>query len=154
MFRLSKMTDYGVVVLGHLVGQRGRLLSAPEIAEATGLPGATVSQVLKPLAAAGVVTSHRGARGGYELARQPEDVTVRELVVAFEGPLAVTACVDGAEDNCAVESLCLMAGGWEQVNTAIRSALDSVTLADLLRPITHFGRTDAPTLPINQEASA
>jgi DNA-binding IscR family transcriptional regulator len=66
----------------------------------------------------------------------------------------VTACVDGAEDNCAVESLCLMAGGWEQVNTAIRSALDSVTLADLLRPITHFGRKDAPTQPINQEVSA
>ncbi len=154
MFRLSKMTDYGVVVLGQLVGQRGRLLSAPEIAEATGLPGATVSQVLKPLAAAGVVTSHRGARGGYELTRDPEDVTVRELVVAFEGPLAVTACVDGAEDNCAVESLCLMAGGWEQVNTAIRSALDSVTLADLLRPITHFGRTDAQPQTINQEVSA
>ena len=65
MFRLSKITDYGVVVLGQLVGQRGRLLSAPEIAEGTGLAGATVSQVLKTLAAAGVVTSHRGARGGY-----------------------------------------------------------------------------------------
>ncbi|MCA8929331.1 MAG: SUF system Fe-S cluster assembly regulator [Alphaproteobacteria bacterium] len=149
MFRLSKMTDYGVVVLGCLAGQRGRLVSAPDIAEATGLPGATVSQVLKTLAAAGVVASHRGARGGYELARAPEAVTVRELVVAFEGPLAVTACVDGAADNCAVESLCLLAGGWEQVNAAIRTALDSVTLADVLRPITHFGRPEAP---IEQEA--
>ncbi len=142
MFRLSKMTDYGVVVLGHLAGQRGRLLSAPDVAEATGLPSATVSQVLKTLAGAGIVTSHRGARGGYELARMPDAVTVRELVVAFEGPLAVTACVNGAEDNCAVESLCLLAGGWEQVNTAIRAALDSVTLADVLRPITHFGRPE------------
>jgi len=152
MFRLSKMTDYGVVVLGQLAGQRGRLLSAPEVAEATGLANATVSQVLKTLATAGLVTSHRGARGGYELAREPQAVTVRELVVAFEGPLAVTACVEGAEDNCAVESLCLMAGGWEQVNTAIRAALDSVTLADLLRPITHFGRGDAPSDSFEQEA--
>jgi FeS assembly SUF system regulator len=152
MFRLSKMTDYGVVVLGQLAGQRGRLLSAPEVAEATGLANATVSQVLKTLATAGLVTSHRGARGGYELARDPQAVTVRELVVAFEGPLAVTACVEGAEDNCAVESLCLMAGGWEQVNTAIRVALDSVTLADLLRPITHFGRGDAPSDSLDQEA--
>jgi len=149
MFRLSKMTDYGVVVLGQMAGQRGRLLSAPEIAEATALPGTTVSQVLKTLAAAGVVASHRGARGGYELAREPEAVTVRELVVAFEGPLAVTACVDGAADNCAVESLCLLAGGWEQVNTAIRTALDSVTLADVIRPITHFGR---PESAIEREA--
>jgi FeS assembly SUF system regulator len=149
MFRLSKMTDYGVVVLGQLAWQRGCLLSAPDVAEATGLANATVSQVLKTLATAGLVTSHRGARGGYELAREPKAVTVRELVVAFEGPLAVTACVDGAEDNCSVESLCLLAGGWEQVNTAIRVALDSITLADLLRPITHFGRPDAS---VEQEA--
>lgn len=152
MFRLSKMTDYGVVVLGQLAGQRGRLLSAPEIAEGTGLPGATVSQVLKTMSAAGVVTSHRGARGGYELARRPEDISVRELVVAFEGPLAVTACVDGAEDNCAVESHCLLAGGWEQVNRAIYTALDSVSLADVLRPITHFGRQDAAYETTSPEA--
>jgi FeS assembly SUF system regulator len=152
MFRLSKMTDYGVVVLGQLAGQSGRLLSAPDVAEATGLPSATVSQVLKRLASAGIVVSHRGARGGYELARAPDAVTVRELVVAFEGPLAVTACVDGAEDSCAVEPLCLLAGGWEQVNTAIRTALDSVTLADLLRPITHFGRGDASLDSLKQEA--
>lgn len=152
MFRLSKMTDYGVVVLGQLAGHRNRLLSAPEIAEATGLPGATVSQVLKTLGAAGLVTPHRGARGGYELARAPEAVTVRELVVAFEGPLAVTACVEGAEENCAVEPLCLLAGGWEQVNSAIRAALDSVTLADILRPITHFGRLDAADPKLKQEA--
>ncbi len=147
MFRMSKMTDYGVVVLGLLAGKRERLVSAPEIAEGTGLPGATVSQVLKTLGAAGLVASHRGARGGYELAREPDQVTVRELVVAFEGPLAVTACVEGAEESCAVEPLCLLAGGWEQVNSAIRTALDSVTLADLLRPITHFGRHDAAVKP-------
>ena len=149
MFRLSKMTDYGVVVLSQLVGQRDRLLSAPEIAENIGLAGSTVSQVLKTLSAAGLVTSHRGARGGYELAREPADITVRELVVAFEGPLAVTACVEDSTDCCSVESLCLLAGGWEQVNTAIRTALDSVTLADLLRPITHFGRPEAS---LEQEA--
>ena len=120
----------------------------------SGLPGATVSQVLKTLAAAGVVASHRGARGGYELAREPEDITVRELVVAFEGPLAVTACVEGAEDNCSVEPLCLLAGGWEQVNSAIRSALDSVTLADLIRPITHFGRRETGTETVETEAHA
>jgi FeS assembly SUF system regulator len=137
------MTDYGVVILGHLAGHRDRLLNAPEIAEGAGLSGSTVSQVLKTLAASGLVTSQRGAKGGYQLSRDPEAITVRELVVAFEGPLAVTACVDGANGGCAVESLCLLAGGWEQVNSAIRSALDSVTLADLLHPVTHFGRDAA-----------
>jgi len=147
------MTDYGVVVLGQLGGHRTRKLSAPEIAEATGLPGATVSQVLKTLGASGMVSSQRGARGGYQLARPPEEITVRELVVAFEGPVAVTACVEGASDNCAVQSVCLLAGGWEQVNTAIQAALDSVTLADLLRPVTQFGRQEAGTSWVNEQAN-
>jgi FeS assembly SUF system regulator len=145
MFRLSRMTDYGVVVLGQLVGQPDRRLSAPEIAEGTGLTGSTVSQVLKTLAAAELVTSQRGARGGYTLARPSAQITVRELVVAFEGPLAVTACVEGATEHCSVEPLCLLAGGWEQVNTAIRVALDSVTLADLLRPITGLRQASSAT---------
>jgi len=143
MFRISKMTDYGVVVLGQLAGRTGHRQTAPEIATATGLPSATVAQVLKPLASASIVSSQRGAQGGYWLARAPEGVSLRELVVAFEGPLAVTACVEASTDCCDVEPLCLLAGGWEQVNSAIANALDSVSLADLLYPITHFGRNAA-----------
>ena len=133
MLRLSKMNDYAVVVLGHMAARAG-LATAPEVAEATGLPAATVSQVLKKLAHAGLVVSQRGAHGGYSLGRTPAEISVADLVEALEGPVALTACVDGAEGGCGVETSCPMRGSWDRVNGAIRAALESVTLADMLAP--------------------
>ncbi|MFN4088271.1 MAG: SUF system Fe-S cluster assembly regulator [Alphaproteobacteria bacterium] len=134
MLRLSKMNDYAVVVLGHMAQRPGMVMTAPEVAEATGLPSSTVSQVLKRLSHGGLVASHRGAHGGYSLARSPAAMSVADLVEALEGPVALTACVDGAEGQCGVEAVCPMRGGWDRVNTAIRAALESVTLADMLSP--------------------
>lgn len=134
MLRLSKMNDYAVVVLGQMAARAGAVVTAPDVAESTGLPAATVSQVLKRLAHGRLVMSHRGAHGGYSLARRPADISVADLVEALEGPVALTACVDGAEGGCGVEAVCPMRGGWDRVNTAIRAALDSVTLADMLTP--------------------
>ena len=62
-----------------------------------------------------------------------------EIIQALEGPIALTACVDGAESNCDVESLCTMRGNWNRVNTAIHAALSSVTLADMSLSIPMFG---------------
>ena len=105
MLRLSKMNDYAVVVLGHMAAKAG-LATAPDVAEATGLPAATVSQVLKKLAHSGLVVSHRGAHGGYALGRAPDQKSsVANLVEALEGPVALTACVDGAEGGCGVDLL-------------------------------------------------
>lgn len=138
MLRLGKMTDYGVVVMGRMPASPDRLATAPEIAEATGLPVTTVSQVLKTLVAGGLAVSQRGAQGGYRLAREADDITVAEIVSAFEGPVALTACVDGAADTCGVESVCLLRGSWDKVNTAVRTALTTVTLADMLAPMHAF----------------
>ena len=134
MLRLSKMNDYAVVVLGHMAARPG-LVAAPDIAEATGLPASTVSQVLKKLAHARLVVSHRGAHGGYALGRPAGEISVADLVAALEGPVALTACVDGADGECEVETLCPMRGSWSRVNAAIRAALEGVTLADMLAPL-------------------
>lgn len=134
MFRLSKMTDYGVVVLGCLARSPDRQMSAGEVAEATGLGVPTVAQVLKTLANGDLVISHRGARGGYRLAVPAGAVTVRDIVTAFEGPLAITACVHGSEEPCGVEGMCALRGSWDRVNDAIGAALDGVTLADMMTP--------------------
>lgn len=138
MLRLSKMNDYAVVVLGHMAARPGTLVTAAEAAEATGLPAATVSQVLKKLAGARLVVSYRGAHGGYALERPPSDISVAALVEALEGPVALTACVDGAEGCCDVEATCPMRGSWDRVNAAIREALESVSLADMLAPLVRF----------------
>src|SRR3546814_10728473 len=118
------MNDFAVGVLGHMAGRPGTVVTAPDVAEATGLPASTVSQVLKRLAHGQLVASHRGAHGGYSLARSAAEISVADLVEALEGPVALTACVDGAEGHCGVESVCPMRGGWDRVNTGIRAALD------------------------------
>ncbi|RED52336.1 SUF system Fe-S cluster assembly regulator [Aestuariispira insulae] len=131
MFRLSKLTDYGFVLLAHMTGRAGETVTAPELAEATALPQPTVAKTLKALAKAGVVVSHRGVGGGYSLDRAPDDISVAEIISAMEGPVALTACVEGAEHQCDVESCCPMRGHWDSINHAVKTALEGISLADV-----------------------
>lgn len=137
MMRLSKLTDYAVVMMVQMAQSPGRVFSAAQIAEETGVPAPTVAKLLKELARGGLMKSIRGVNGGYVIERAPDGISVAEVVEALEGPIALTACVDGADDNCTVESLCGMRGNWNKVNSAIRTALEGVTLADMaLQPMT------------------
>jgi FeS assembly SUF system regulator len=145
MLRLSKMTDYSVVVMGRLASRPDARQSAAEISTATGLPAATVGQVLKALGAGGLVNGARGAHGGYVLARAPKDISVAEIVTALDGPVAITACVDGADDPCNVQSVCLLRGSWDAVNSAIEAALTDVTLEDMLQPLFNFEASPSAT---------
>jgi FeS assembly SUF system regulator len=135
MLRLSKLTDYAVVVLSRLeAGQAAcgdGVQTSPGIAVATGVPEPTVAKVLKALAGAGMVTSQRGARGGYRLTKPLEDVSIADVIAAIDGPIALTACVDGHQGVCEVQSLCAMKGRWDLVNDAIHTALSGITLADM-----------------------
>ena len=139
MLRLSKLTDYAVVVLARLARDgagpgSGRVQTAPGIAASTGVAEPTVAKVLKILGAAGLVEGVRGARGGYRLARPPAAVPLSEVIVAFDGPIALTACVDGGAGLCDAESICPVRGRWDPVNDAIRRALSGITVADLAAP--------------------
>ena len=134
MFKLNRLTDYAVVILGQLEAPGRKLRSAQEIGQAAGIPLPTVAKVLNSLGRAGLVSAQRGAAGGYALERPAERITVADIVEALDGPIALTACVSGSEAACEVQSLCPMSGNWEQVNAAIRAALSAVTLADMMRP--------------------
>src|SRR5277367_4764012 len=131
MLRLSKLTDYAVVVLVKLSSGSEGVQTSPGIAAATGIPEPTVAKVLKSLAGAGLVTSQRGARGGYRPVRPLSDVPVAEVIAAVDGPIALTACVEGSSSGCESEHLCPMRGRWDPVNEAIRQALSGITLADM-----------------------
>jgi FeS assembly SUF system regulator len=133
LIRLSRMTDYAVVVMSQM-SQHPGTITAPELAQATGLPVPTVSKLLKQLAKSGLVVSHRGVHGGYSMVRELVDINAMEIIEALDGPVALTSCVEGAEDMCNVQSLCPMRGGWDKVNTAVRRALTEVTLAELCPP--------------------
>lgn len=155
MLRLNRMTDYAIVVLGQMAQDVGRVRTAAALADASGVPVPTVSKLLKQMAGASLVNAHRGAKGGYSLDRPAAVLTVTEIIQALEGPIALTACVDGAEDCCEVEHSCPMRGNWNRVNRAIRSALDGVTLADMLDPEGMFPvRTPPAPSPALQAAPA
>lgn len=134
MIKLNKMTDYGVVVMVHLAEAADTVMTAPEIASATGLTQPTVAKLLKTLVQGGLATSQRGAQGGYTLARPAEEISVVEALEVLDGPLSLTACVDGDHDTCDRENLCPMSGRWNRVNAAILGALQNVTLADMMSP--------------------
>jgi len=136
MLRLSKLTDYAVVVLIRLAeseraGDDDAVQTSPGIAAATGVPEPTVAKVLKALACGGLVSSQRGARGGYRLARSLGTISICDVIGVVDGPIALTACVDGGAGGCDVESLCAVKGRWDLVNAAIRGALDNITLAEM-----------------------
>ncbi len=134
MLRLSKLTDYAVVVLLRLSTTPDScdgVQTSPGIATATGVPEPTVAKVLKALSAANLVVSHRGARGGYRLFRPLEEVAIADVIEAIDGPIALTACVDGSPAPCEVQRLCAAKGRWDLVNDAIREALGRITLADM-----------------------
>lgn len=134
--RLSKMTDYAVVMMVHMGQRPGAVYTTAQIADDTGVPQPTVAKLMKELGRAGLLSSIRGAAGGYRMDRAPADVSIAEVIQAMEGPIALTACVHGADEQCSVEQLCGMRGNWDKVNTAIRDALEGVTLADMaLQPV-------------------
>ena len=138
MLKLNRLTDYAVVILSRLSKKPGTVQTAGEISGGTGLPLPTVSKILKLMARSSLIASHRGVNGGYSLDRLAGEVRVAEIVEVLDGPIALTACVDGATEHCDIEASCPMRGNWNTVNEAIRTALDSVTLADLLDPSETF----------------
>ncbi|MDC8015774.1 SUF system Fe-S cluster assembly regulator [Tahibacter soli] len=133
MLRVAKLTDYATVVMTVLAEAGGDVLSAQALAERARLEMPTVSKLLKQLGHAGLVESFRGVNGGYRIARAPETISVAEIVIAMEGPIGMTECSAHA-GLCGHESHCGVRGNWQRINQAIEGALQSVTLADMLKP--------------------
>lgn len=144
MIKLSKMTDYGVVIMSEMAKIEGRIMTAPDLSLHTGLAVPTAAKILRILAKSDLVKSSRGAHGGYQLDRDPENISIAEIVRVMEGPVAVTSCVDESEINCSVETCCPMRGGWNKINRAINSAMEEVTLADMCQ-----GNTETLTSKAN-----
>ena len=92
VLRISRLTDYGTVLLAHLAASQGAVCSAADVATATGIAAPTVSKLLKSLGRSGLVISTRGANGGYRLAREPHEISAADVIDALEGPVSITEC--------------------------------------------------------------
>jgi FeS assembly SUF system regulator len=135
MIRLSRMADYAVVIMSRLAMDSTDVpapQSALQLSDATGLSQPTVSKVLKYLVKSGVVTSARGSHGGHSLARSPATITVADIIEAVDGPIALTDCSDHHSTACDIEKLCPTSKGWKKLNHAVKQALATVTLADMM----------------------
>lgn len=132
MIRLTKLSDYGFVVLTHFVINADRQIwNARDVAAEVHLPVPTVSKLLKAFTRGGLLKAHRGVHGGYSLAKDPKSVTLPEIVEILEGPVAITECQEGSETECILQYLCPLRPTWNEVNKAVRDSLEKVTLADL-----------------------
>jgi FeS assembly SUF system regulator len=134
MIRLTKLADYGVMLMSHIAAAPDSLHSASSLARAASVSVPTVSKILKLLARKGLLVSHRGASGGYTLAKAPAAISVAEVIAAMEGPIAVTECSDDSHSECAVESSCRVRTNWHRINDAVRGALEQITLAEMAQP--------------------
>ena len=122
------------------------MCSAADVSTATGIAPPTVSKLLKSLARAKLVSSTRGANGGYRLARDPSDVSAADVIDALEGPVSITEC-SAHDSHCDFEQVCSVGNAWRRINLAIRQALQEVSLSDLLktnRPLPNFSFAGLP----------
>ncbi len=133
MLRISRITDYGTMILVHLATRGGRVCSASDVAAGTHVALPTVQKILKLLTRSGLVVSSRGADGGYSLGRPAEAISAAEILDILDGPVAITEC-SHSDSQCELEALCPVGGAWQKINRAIHAALDDITLADLARP--------------------
>jgi FeS assembly SUF system regulator len=134
VIRLSRLSDYGIVLMAHLAGfETQGPHNAREVAAEAGLPLPVVSKLLKALAREGLLVSHRGAKGGYSLARGPEEISAAEMITALEGPIGLTECTVHP-GQCTQEASCHVREPWQRINAVVRDALVRVTLADLAQP--------------------
>jgi FeS assembly SUF system regulator len=131
--RLTHLADYAVVMMTAAARREpGERLSASELAAETGVPLPTAQKLMGKLASAGLLSSTRGAGGGFTLARLGQDISLADVIEAVEGPIAMTQC-SGSEEasDCALDAHCRVKPHMNVVSTAVRGALGAVTLQSL-----------------------
>jgi FeS assembly SUF system regulator len=146
--RLSRLADYAIMLMTHVAQHPAEIHAAGESAAATRLPVPTVARVMARLRRAGLLTSERGVKGGYRLARPAADVPVGAIVSLFDGPVMLTRCAQAGPRRCEVEALCPSRIGLQRLNLAVRQALDDVTLAELAQPVMSIARSTKPARTI------
>jgi FeS assembly SUF system regulator len=136
MIRLGKLTDYGLVLMTCMAREDPQTQhTARSLALESKLPLSTVSKLLKTLLQGGLLISRRGIKGGYVLAREAGAISVAEIIVALEGPIALTECSGEAVGLCELEEHCVLRNNQRAISQAVRGALENIMLSDLVHPL-------------------
>lgn len=131
--RITRKSDYGLRAMYELAKSYGRSpVSITEIAAAQGIPDPFLEKIMQELKSAGLIAATHGRGGGYSMDRAPSLISVREVIEALEGPVALVTCLDPSL-KCMIEEGCPTSGFWMLINDRFEEALGATTLADLLR---------------------
>jgi len=130
MLKLTKKSDYGLIALLHLSGDRVRSATAKEIAEAYRIPLPLLSKVLQSLARGGFLASEQGTKGGYRLGRDPHTISALEVIRAIDGPVILTACFHD-DGGCDQLQTCTVKTPLRKVHEGILKLLDGITISDM-----------------------
>lgn len=134
MLRMSKMADYGTVILTTMAHEPERTRSTVEISAVTHLPVPSVSKILKIFMREGLVVSLRGAKGGYTLSRPPAEISTAQILNAIDGPIGMTEC-SVTPGLCSREAGCPVRSNWQRVNHIMLQALEQITLEQMIQPV-------------------
>ena len=134
MFKISRLTDYSVVILRHLAEKRAQkaCASARDLASSSGLPLPTVSKILKHMAKHNLIDAKRGAKGGYELLKNPKNISLLHLTEIFDGKPAATSCMLKDSPKCQIDPSCTQRHAWLMVQQKIAHVLDEISLHQLI----------------------
>ena len=130
MLKLSKMADYGLILLSQM-SEEGGLVSTAQLSSKSNLSEATVAKLMRLLVRAEIVTSIRGVQGGYKLSRDPRDVSAEDVITAIDGQKALTACTEAGADECVLIQHSPTSYRLNKINGAVKSALQGISLKDL-----------------------
>ena len=130
--RLSHLADYAVVLMTAAARRpAGARLSATELSVDTGVPLPTAQKLMGQLAGCGLLTSVRGAGGGFALSKPANEISLADIVEAVEGPIALTMCSDSNNHECILDAHCRVKPHMGVVGNAVRGALGAVSLTEL-----------------------
>jgi FeS assembly SUF system regulator len=125
------LADYAVLIICSFDSCKDKIVSSHQITNKTGLQKATVNKVLSILVRKKLLKTHRGVKGGYMPFKKLEDISVKELIEAVEGPVSLTDCIDNNARNCNLFDACITKHTWSLVNNAIRDTLESIKVKDI-----------------------
>lgn len=130
MFKISRKTEYAIRGMVFLARQPGRTVMLKEIGKATMTSPVFLAKIFQVLSGAGLVVSSRGAVGGFRLGREPDRISLREILEAIEGPITVNNCVvDGK--SCEFSKKCSAHLAWKRVKREMEAVLDDITLQEI-----------------------
>ena len=132
MLRVSRMADYAVLLATYIGRHENDLHSSAGLSRATGIPAPTVSKLLKHLARDNILISQRGILGGYSLARPTKLISVAEIIVSIDGPIAMTDCLS-ADKDCDLQKSCNVKEPWKKISDAINSTLTELSLENIIQ---------------------